>query len=71
MEGLLRFDHLEPNDDLPGKRDRIIGGVAYWFPHQGNVATALLFDIENVDNHDFVPARADERRFAVHALVQF
>jgi hypothetical protein len=45
--------------------------VAYWFPHQGNVSTALLFDIENVDNHDFVPARADERRYALHALVSF
>jgi hypothetical protein len=71
IEGLLRFDHLEPNDDLPGKRDRIIGGVAYWFPHQGTVSTALLFDIENVDNHDFVSARADERRYALHALVSF
>jgi len=71
IEGLLRFDHVEPNDDLPGERDRIIGGVAYWFPHQGNVSTALLFDIENVDNHDFVPARADERRYALHALVSF
>jgi len=71
IEGLFRFDHLEPNDNAPGKRDRIIGGVAYWFPHQGNVATALLFDIENVDNHGFSPSRPDERRYALHALVNF
>ena len=49
----------------------MIAGVAYWFPHQGRVSTALLFDFENVDNNDFVPARPDERRFAVHALVNF
>jgi hypothetical protein len=71
IEGLLRFDHLEPNNDAPGKRDRVIGGVAYWFPHQGNVSAALLFDIENVSNDDFVPVRSDERRYAVHALVSF
>jgi hypothetical protein len=71
IEGLLRFDHLEPNVDAPGERDRFIGGVAYWFPHQGNVSTALLFDIENVSNNDFVPVRSDERRYALHALVSF
>jgi phosphate-selective porin O/P len=70
-EGLFRFDHLEPNTDAPGTRDRTIAGVAYWFPHQGNVATALLFDMENVNNNDFAPSRPDERRWAVHALVNF
>ena len=53
------------------RRNRTIVGVAYWFPHQGTVSTALLFDFENVDNNDFAPARPDERRFAVHALVNF
>ena len=70
-EGLLRFDHIEPNTDAPGTRDRFIGGVAYWFPHQGNVSTALLFDFENVSNKDFLPERADERRYALHAQVVF
>ena len=35
------------------------------------VSTALLFDFENVDNKDFAPVRPDERRYAVHALVNF
>ena len=70
-EGLFRVDHLEPDTSQPARRNRAIVGAAYWFPHQGNVTTALLFDIENVDNKDFVPARRDERRFAVHALVNF
>ena len=70
-EGLLRFDSIEPNQDAPGKRLRTIAGVAYWFPHQGSVTTALLLDYENVDNKDFVPVRSDEQRLAVHMLVNF
>jgi hypothetical protein len=30
-----------------------------------------LFDFENVGNNDFAPPRADERRYAVHALISF
>ena len=28
------------------KQNRTIIGVAYWFPHQGNVSTAILFDYD-------------------------
>ena len=69
--GLLRFDHIEPDKSLDARRNRTIVGVSYWFPHQGAIATALLFDFENVANKDFAPVRPDERRFAVHALVNF
>jgi hypothetical protein len=70
-EGLLRFDHLEPNTNAPGKRNRTIGGVSYWFPHQGNVSTALLLDVDNTDNDDFVPAQVTQRKIALHMLVNF
>jgi hypothetical protein len=70
-EALLRYDRIEPDTDLDARRKRAILGVAYWFPHQGNVSTALLVDFENVSNDNFTPARSDERRFAVHALVAF
>jgi hypothetical protein len=70
-EGLFRLDWIEPNQDLDPTRTRTIGGVAYWFPHQGNVSATLLFDVEQVNNNDFVPARSDERRFAVHMLINF
>ena len=71
-EGLLRFDHLEPNTHAPGKRDRTIGGVAYWFPHQGNVATALLLDIDNTKSKDLVPTNPPiQRRIALHMLLNF
>ena len=70
-EGLLRFDSLRPDDDLDGRRRRSIVGVAYWFPRQGSATAALLLDMENVDNDGFLPDRPDERRFAVHMLVNF
>jgi hypothetical protein len=31
----------------------------------------MLFDVERVTYEDFTPARPAERRFAVHALVNF
>jgi hypothetical protein len=71
FEGLLRYDRLEPDTHNDSVRGRFIAGVAYWFPHQGPVTAALLFDYEQVDNDDFVPARTDERRYAVHMLVSF
>lgn len=70
-EGLLRFDSLAPDEDRDGRRRRTILGIAYWFPRQGSVSSALLFDFENVDNDAFVPSRADERRIALHLLVNF
>ena len=70
-EGLLRYDRLEPNQDNDSVRGRLITGVAYWFPHVGNVTTAVMFDFENVTNDDFVPVRPDERRYAIRMLVNF
>lgn len=71
-EALLRFDHLCPDRDSPDRtKRRGIGGVSYWFPHQGAVATALMFDVEAVHYRGFTVPRPDERRFAVHSLVSF
>jgi len=68
-EGLLRFDHLTPNRTVDSTQDRVIVGVAYWFPHQGNVTSALMVDydgqlFENVTT-------APNKSVAVHALVNF
>jgi hypothetical protein len=74
FEGLLRFDHLEQEQTtaaVRGERNRTIAGVAYWFPRQGAVSSALLFDYEQVDNDDYAPVRSDERRWALHALISF
>ena len=58
-EGLLRYDHLEPNQDVSGTRTRWIGGVAYWFPHQGNVSTSLMFDVDQANFDNFATATAN------------
>jgi hypothetical protein len=72
-EGLLRFDHLERETTatVKGTTDRTIAGVSYWFPRQGNVSTVLLLDYEQVNNKDYLPVRVDEKRWAVHMLVNF
>jgi hypothetical protein len=70
-EGLIRYDQIEPNTDVRGTRKRAIGGVAYWFPHQGSVSTVLLFDVEQVTFANFAASQPTQRRIAVHALVNF
>jgi hypothetical protein len=71
-EGLVRVDRLVADRDSPAQtKRRTIGGLAYWFPHQGTVATALMFDVDAVHFSGFAPARPDERRFALHSMVSF
>lgn len=71
-EGLVRFDHTVPDRNTKSQvRERAIAGVAYWFPHQGNVSSALLFDVDNATFDGFSPAQPTQRRIAVHALVNF
>jgi hypothetical protein len=52
-------------------RQRTIAGVAYWFPHQGSVSTALMFDVDNAKFDNFLPAQPTQRKLAVHCLVNF
>lgn len=71
-ELFLRHDHMIPNtahDDQA--RNRNIAGVAYWFPHQGNVSSALLLDYDGQTFKNFAPAQPRQQRMAVHALVNF
>jgi hypothetical protein len=71
-EGLLRFDHLTPNTLFESQtRNRTILGVSYWFPHQGNVSSALLLDYDAATSNNFIPDRPTDRRIALHALVNF
>jgi hypothetical protein len=73
-EGLIRYDHMEPNNSSATSnqtRTRFIGGVAYWFPHQGAVSTALLFDYDDAKFNNFTPAQPEQKKFAVHCLVNF
>jgi Phosphate-selective porin O and P len=51
------------------KRNRTIVGVAYWFPHQGNVSTAILldYDAESLDNITTRPTKV----VSIHGLLNF
>jgi hypothetical protein len=51
------------------KQNRTIVGVAYWFPHQGNVSTAILFDYDGQSFHNI--ATAPTKGFGIHGLVNF
>jgi len=84
-EGLLRYDHWTPNtadtpstsaSPIPGitqfadqHQNRWIVGGAFWFPHQGNVSSAILldYDAQQFDNITTAPAKV----FAVHGLITF
>jgi Phosphate-selective porin O and P len=72
LEGLFRFDRLNPNDANNSKKERVIGGVAYW-PKMTvtTVNTCILLDVEQVKYTDFAPARPTEKRIAVHMLITF
>ena len=76
FEALVRYDHMRPDvDNLlnggNGVNKRTIVGLSYWFPHQGNVSSALLFDVENVTISDFTTAKPTQQRLAVHGLIAF
>ncbi len=71
-EGLIRFDHTVPNKTFDDQvRERTIAGIAYWFPHQGNVSTALMLDWDSAKFARFVPEQLKQQRIAVHGLVNF
>jgi hypothetical protein len=79
IEGLIRYDHMKPGGTASttaisspdGVNERWIGGVAYWFPKQGSVSSALLFDVENVTFSSWTPTKPTQQRVFVHSLISF
>ena len=71
VEALVRYDYLKPVQGTAQRKDRLIGGVAYWFPVQRGVSAAVLLDYEQVRYRNFAPARPKEERYAVHTLFNF
>jgi hypothetical protein len=51
------------------KQNRTIVGVAYWFPHQGNVSSALLLDYDGQSFKNITTT--PNHTVAIHALVNF
>jgi Phosphate-selective porin O and P len=73
-EGLIRFDHLEAKTSssiTTPTKERVIAGVAYWFPHQGTVAAALMFDVDNTTFDGFSVAQPTQRKIGIHSLISF
>jgi hypothetical protein len=71
-EGLFRIDRITPSTAAADQvRRRTIAGVAYWFPHQGSVATALLLDLDDTQVAGFVPVQPRQRKLALHAMLTF
>ena len=54
-----------------GLNERTIAGLAYWFPKQGSVSAALMFDVENMGSSDFTPSRPTQQRLFLHGLISF
>jgi hypothetical protein len=72
LEGLLRFDHLTPNTAFDGQvRNRTILGVAYWFPHEGNVSSAMMLDYDGQTFDALIPALPKQSKVAIHGLISF
>jgi hypothetical protein len=72
LEGLFRYDWLEPNRGQAGEKQRWIGGVAYWPAMRSfSYSAAFLLDYERVAYAGFAPARLNERRLALHMMVAF
>jgi hypothetical protein len=71
VEALIRYDHLQPSTSVGADRTRTIAGVAYWFPHQGNVSSAMLVDYDGQTFHNFTPTLPAQKRIALHGLINF
>lgn len=79
IEGLIRYDHMKPGGTASataitspdGLNERWIGGVAYWFPKQGSVSAALLFDVENVTFSNWTPTKPTQQKIFLHTLISF
>jgi len=72
LEGLFRYDHLEPDQRSRSVKDRWITGAAYWPSMRApGVSAAFLLDYEQVRYRQFAAPLSNENRVAVHMLVTF
>ncbi len=72
LEALLRWDRVTPDKALPGRKQRIIAGPAYWFPvTKSGVAAAVLLNFEQIRYTGAPNSRPTEERYAVSTLFNF
>ena len=72
LEALIRFDSFKPDVDVAGRRNRLIAGLAYWFPKVGAGTAALLAHMEQVRlSTPSTSMRTTERRYTLNTLITF
>ena len=72
LEALIRYDQFKTNKSLDPRQDRVIAGLAYWFPHVGGNATAaVLLDFEQVKIHKPAVPTPTQQRIILHGLINF
>ncbi len=71
IEGLFRYDDLQPNESVDARKKRALAGVAYWFklPKPG-LAAAILADYEEV-RYDGLLNKPTERRYEIKTLFNY
>jgi hypothetical protein len=71
-EMLLRYDHMRPDQRTSDQtRQRTIIGVAYWFKSTGPVTSSLMLDYDGQTFSNFTSFQPAQKKYAVHALVNF
>ena len=71
VELLFRYDHLNPDTSTDEARPRTIVGLAYWFPHSGNLQTTLTLDYDGQTFNNFPTAQPSQKKFVIHGQVIF
>jgi hypothetical protein len=71
LEGLLRYDSLQPDRTNDARRSRMILGTSYWFrTMKAPLAAAILAEYEHVE-YDASFNRPEENRWALKTLFNF
>lgn len=71
LEALLRFDSLQPNNDVDARKNRTILGIGYWFKTlKAPLAAAVLVEYENV-TYDDALNQPRETRYGLKSLFNF
>jgi hypothetical protein len=71
LEGFLRYDNIQPNTTVDGRKKRLTAGGAYWFRSlKAPAAAALLLDYESI-RYDAALNKPKENRMSLHCLFNF
>jgi hypothetical protein len=69
VEALLRYDHFNPDAATAEARPRTILGLAYWFPHSGNMQCTLMLDYDGQTFSNFPTGQLTQKKIAIHGQI--